>query len=616
MSATDKNRWTPEQCFTAFEADVGSNKYTEFRRESILARSFMEDNFTMQDIGFVEDGKPWVNKNSIRKTVNQAYSRIILKERKVIAAPYEGFNVEQDLSKICEFVWKFEDTEPRTSEELMLDEEKKFAGRDSLIEGCGYVDSRIDDTIGSSLFPNGKAVYERIRPLRVVIDKAAESWNKKRHVHIIHWITPDNFEVMFDQKAELIRSTDDEYSDPEKTGGLIRVIETQYKTSEITQLYKLTEDQMIELGVENPYIWKEDIIEILEVLRVVSPTHEFLDIKVYLRNTEKVRRSERTGWFSVFHLQGKECHKKPFYQGATSTLKQLCPFPADNSPYGHGMPFFLLPTAIIEMILGTQAIRSILSRRAYMAGKPSKEFLDKWNENKLTEIFAVEGDMINPDLPVRDQIDFEDNTQKAPFLFNAWQQMQGESADEYGDQSSTLPADASRFRISHVQELVADMLNMIVDAVKGFNEKIYGRSLKLALATIPQPMLYILAGENDEERMKLIMTGEIYERLETMNAHVEIDERSEEMKLLQTQIVGEMLKNSAAQLPVPIGKAGEMIGLPESYELEKIAKQEFERLNPQMVMAKRLAEDPVVAAILENYDKQKQQQQASKQIAQ
>ena len=610
MSATKKNR-TAMECFKLFEADVGSLKYTVFKRESILARAFMEDNFRMSDLGFFDDDKPWVKKNSIRKTVNQAYSKIMLRPPRIMAAPYEGFNVEQDLSKVCECIWKYEESEPRTGDNLKMNAEVKKSGRDAFIEGCGYVDSRIDDTIGSSYFPNGKAVYERFRPLNIVIDKGCDDWNKKQHVHIVHWVSPEMIKLQFGKDIIDIRSTDDEYSDVEKTGGDVRVIETQYKEEKMTRLYKLAKDQMLELGIKEPYIWEEDLREAVEALKIKTPElYEFMSVKNYLKNTEKVRRSMRTGWFSIYHLQGKELHAEPFYQGVSSTLTQLCPFPADNSPYGHGLPFFMTATAKIEMILGTQAIRSILARRAYMLGKPSKDFENKWNKNALNEIFVLEGDMIDPDRSIKEQVDFEDNSQKAPFLFNAWQMMQGETVDEYGDMSAGLPSDTSRYMVNHIRGIVSDMMSVLMDATKTFYQGIYDRSLRLALMTIPQPMLYILAGENDEERMKLILTGELYQRLEIMNAQVVMDDRPDEIKMVEMQIIGELLKVGK----IPIGKGGEMLGMSDSYELEKIQDQQMMKMNPLMAMAKQLQEDPVAMTIWQNYLKQKEIKKAAKQI--
>jgi len=621
MSKPEQKNW-----YATFVQDQASTKFQDWLIEAQEARQLCElDLNPLQKYGLdPTDGNPWMRSGSIARITRDIKGRAFRNSFKPKVVPYEGKNVEEDVTKICDCIFSFETQAKRGPFNLNFIRELSIVSDDSIIAGMGYIDMRIDGALCTPTFFNGLPIYQRFNPTSVVLDERAGRLEEILHLHIVQRYTPENLGVTFDVDpkdfpkgtVETIRyiTEGNVTNDSDYNANLIEVIETQYLKLYKDRLLMIPQELSQELQVPPGAMWYKDLEKHIELLGQQNDSYKKYPLKrvvKYIQGKDQVR----WGVYSTFYVGDKPLNDgREYFLGTTFSIMPLQFIRITNSPYGHGAPYFLADPQKLEILANTKLAQLVMKSnrsRVHTKGHISQETKDQLSDSMADVIEYGEMADCPPNEPLSNLITFEKSGEMLPWLINFVGHVHGMLNEEFGtrpEQEGGLPYAGAPAKL--IDKLMTSGAIMFATFQEGFNwflPNVYERVLGLATKAIPIPALIMLAGENDEERRQLIESGELYSRLETMNVDVQLDLTSDQERLMQKQLYAELYK--AGQLDPET--AMELLEVEEPQRIARAIRANSQALQ----IGTDIMEDPnLQQVILPIIDKHKKSVAAMQQI--
>lgn len=538
-----------------FANDITNNKYLTWTAAAREGRKFMDQDFTsLQKFGMNLDDpkKPWVKVSTVRRTVQSLKGKAFSNPINWKVAPYEGMNVEEDVTKVSDCLLKFEARAKRGPFNRNLLHEVVKSVEDGLVTGRIITDARIDTTMRDPLYYNGKPIYERLQPENVVLDGRAQRLEDIWHQFIIMSYSKNAFEVAFGEKADTYRSgraalLGGQPVDTFDTDS-IEVVEVQYIQLRLDSLIEVPPELAREILLQLPEgntIWKQDLQQHLMQLSAERPEYAAFDLDKVVQGLPHYE-TQRWAVYSTYF-----CGDRPLLKGEEYLIgpqfsvieKQF--FPTTNSPYAHGVPFFLTDLQMLEVLTKSMTAKLLLRAnkvRTHVRGTiddPTKAALDD-DMGTVVEW----GDQLDENRPIGDSIMFEKAGDALPWIMQFGQALHrdiGEQFGTLGEGEGELPyAGAPAKLIDRLIMAGSVMFASFKMALNEYFPEIFDRALRLAVKALPRRSLMTIAGENSMERAKLIATGKFYERIDLYNVNVELDLTTPQERAMQKQIMAEL----------------------------------------------------------------------------
>jgi hypothetical protein len=595
-----------------FILDQGSPKRAAWIKEARKARAFMDLNFDpLREYGLEEDEDtlPVVKRSSIPRVVRSLYGRIYANPMKPTVGAYEGRKAEEAVTMISDAVFRYEMAQKRGPKRRKLIAEIKRATMDALVTGFGVTDHRVDETLRSVTFPKGIPYHERLDPFDVIFDRRVGRNEDKRHLHIVRCYTKDEFEDIFQTQASnavfsqiINESIDPEMVDP----NLVWVVETQYRKTELDVMYLLPREAQAEIGLplppmdENPkagLVSKKTLSSHINALKQYAPDkYGYLDLSRFTKGVEKFE-TLKWGTYSFMHAGVEKPLTEEEYVGDDFTVEILGFFPVSSSPYFNGVPFFLADAQNLEIIGETVQARFLM--RADNPGMYTKVPLEdhvkeRIRANKIGDIVDLE--LQGEDAPIKDLIMFRDLSPILPYLGQFLQSVHYSIDEEFGttkEQSGQVPfAGASGRLIDRLLVAGTFMFTLFVDVMNEYLPGVFDRVLRLGAYALPTRALLTIAGENDEQRRQMILDGSYVQRLDVLNADVQLDMTSDQDRALQKEFVVTLAK---AGLCAPI-TAARLLNFEEPERFAREVEQYQRQQNEYLQMGHSVLDDPAMKA--------------------
>lgn len=536
--------------------------YQVWLQRALEARSYQDNDFhTLKKFGIdFDSNRPWIKSNAIHKVINMLEGRAFSNPIKAKAEPYEGFNLEEDVSKICACVWQHEERARRGPRERNLLQEIRRTVNDGLWTGRMCYDARIETTLQSTLYPRGMPLYERLAPENVVLDARAARLQDVRHLFVVSSYTEEEAESVFEIPRGTIagrrgRILPHPLYSFNFDSNLVEVVETQYQKvfldysyilpAPIASLLNWPEKEGFEVYLSDLQRHVQEQAAREPRLQDIKPEEIAAMLQDYPRE-----RVQRWGVFCTYFFSDGESavKEKEYYLGNRFTILLDEFFPASNSPYGLGVPYFLNDLQMMNILVKSTAAKLLM--RANKIRVHVRESLNQATKNQLSDDLAPVIEymgQLSEDRPMSDQIVFESAGEAMPWLIQFSQLLDRDFHSTYGThQSDQTPYAGAPAKM--VNTLLAAGNVMFANfrlTLNDFLPRIYERALFLAVRALPKEVLMLLAGENDEDRMRLIQTGEFKARISLMNIAVNLDLTDEAERLMQKQIFGDLLAKDA-----------------------------------------------------------------------
>ncbi len=601
--------------------DLSCNKRMKFLEQARRASKFLNNEITAQDMGVGEigGGDPFVSWNSIRSNLHQMIARAFNQPVVPRAISFEGKFADDDMSSICACIWKFEASSKRGLYGLNPMQEMKRAVETAFWKGCGYWDARIDEFLGDERFPFGLPVYTCIEPESVILDGEAYAFPFIRRLTIRRLLPAEIVSGMFGigrEHQDVLRRFPASEGIENITMGSTstpaepcELMETQYMRTTVERLILLEPSVREELGLPDgaKALWENDLKALVRTLKT-RPEYEYLRYEELTKNLKKMTK-QRASWFSFFHSNKKVLHEGEYELGSAPTLVQISFFTCDGNPYSFGVPYYLFEPVRLQMILETQKARlatRLMRRGAIYAGKASPEFKKRYEEHRIGQLLELGLEDLPEGRSLQDVILFED---VAPFwmpLLQYSQQIERDISRMFYNHPSghgEAPyAQASGTAIERLQLGEASMYSPFRERINRFLTECFDRMLHLAVSCIPIDILETIAGENDERRKDLIRTGNFYQRVEKLNASVELDMETDMEKAERRRDVAALMMRTGTFTPRLLSASG-ITDEPYALAQEIVQNQEALRIGTMIL------EDPNLRAAvlpkLMEYQKQK-----------
>lgn len=606
--------------YNIFTADQASNKYQNWLSQAIENRQLADLSlapFERHD-GLIRDKRDWLKSTSVRKIMRNVKSRILVNPIVPKAVPHEGEVNEEDMTKICDALWSHESFVERGPKNLMLDAEISDWIDEVLETGMGYLDLRIDAALRTPTFYNGVPIYESLNSVNVVLDAAARRLKEIRHLHIISVYEEDDFEIIFDVKADgfkskstqlqsfapiLSKGADWKIGDINAGGNLdgiisgVEVIETQF--------IKYAKDELVEiptslqraffLNLDPPgLMFREDLKLHLKKLEKSIPGFKAPPINSVIKG---LRRGEQLRWgvYSTFYVGNSKIHDgKEYYVGGKFTVVPMSFLRiSQDSPYAWGAPYFLRDLQKMEVLVNTKLSELVMKsnkKRMFTKMELQQDTKDAIADplKDIVELKEFAGDP----RPLSELIHFEDASDVIPFLIQfraSIGMMLDEEFGTGGQHGQELPYKGAPAKLVNTLVAVGSvMVSSLRESLERNLGKVYERVRNLAVYALPRQALITIAAENDEGRKALIMSGDFYKRIGSLNTLVKLDLTTEQEKLFLKQIYSRLFE---------VGKLDELtyfelMGVPEPKRLAQAVQAQMMATNQALAYGTFVTQDP------------------------
>lgn len=597
MSYTKHKDYTAKDCYSLLQKDRRSPKYQIWLREAKIARKFIDNTISFDDldISSIDRDNVAVTHNTVRKIVHMIYGKAFGSPIRAKVVPFEGDYAEEAVSKICECIFKFEESQRRGIMRLNYLRELKRSVLRGLVSGMLYFDSRLDQSLATPLFYQGLPLYWNPDPIDVIMDCTAANVEQTWHRHIIHSVLPEILEGTFEVSSDwFTRATDNEGGDPERNSGKIDVVETQYKVLAYDDLYQLSNEQIAEIYL-NPrksgFYWKREIKQQADVLKSNLPEFSYFDLKKFLAHTPKIR-TQSAAVYNRYHVGGQELNKEPYLVGNDFSMDASSFFPNEQSPYGFGLPYYLKDISTMQMIAKTVELRQVMvidRPRKHRKGKDTEHIEEQYRHGSREIVYKPED--VDEDVPLAQQFIFENTAQNLPLVA----QFAGMLQNDLDSQFASHPelergyAGASGKFMQTISALAGSLLSIFWDELNWFIPNQYDRSLSMAAMVFPVEALLVIAGENDKERAQLIQSGQFKQRLSNINVDAQLDLTSEEDRKAQKEVAAMLLKSGALHGAALVEGLG-ILGYREPVKMARAIEQGMAQFNQELAMGKKINE--------------------------
>lgn len=599
IGSKDRNtKW-----YQTFLDDRMSPKYSLFCQQAEIAGKLRENKFDLGDFGIQDDGGVYVKWHDIGKNIRTLFGIIFSNPLKPKVAPYEGENVEEGVSKICDSLMTFEGSSERGIYNFNPIQEMMNSVDNALWTGMGYWDARIDEGLADQRFYKGLSIYESMRPTSVVLDARANRFEVINHLHIVHKLPKDFIEDIFNIDLQhfgmrYVDNGDDfnGYGVIDLTATMREIVETQYLEIIKERLVFLTGDAQRELmiKVEPPgCVYEADLKKWISVLKQKYPDrYQYFSYKEFAKNLV-IKPTYKGNWKCVYHVEGQRLHDTDYDLGTTHTLTPISFFPAENSPYSLGLPHYLKDPAALQMLVKTQIARAITSRQSgYYFGQPDDQFVADWEENNPRKLKVIndkldEGGRISDRLMLTNPLENIQNMMLYSQGIGNEINTQFLSPMAFGE----APTSSASGKLAHELNISGTaLLSVFRKGINAFLSKSFHRLLDLAAATIPPNLLVIIAAENDADRYQLIASGKFYERLSDLNVSLVLDLTTEAERSAQRTIISQIMVGMNIVHPTLLS----FLGFDEPVKLARDIQQQQMQNNEALRIGTELTTNPAL----------------------
>jgi hypothetical protein len=610
----DEQSW-----YNTLSVDQANHKYQNWLRQAQENRELADLSlapFQRHD-GLISDKRDWVKSTSVRRIMRNIKARTLINPIIPVCEPFEGAVVEEDITKTCDALWRFERSDERGPKNMVLDAEINDWIDESMETGMGYIDARIDAALKTITFPSGLPVYESLDSTNVILDSRARRLKDIEHLHIISTYSPESFELIFDEKSEGFQSnvgfkaampfslgTTDSKSGNIREKGVQReldVVETQFRKLMMDELMIMPPElqKQYYLNLKPPgLIFKSEFKLKLEALKKSIPGFKY-DLNKIIKGLER-QEQLRWGWYSTFYVGNSKINKgKEYYIGARPTVYVL-PFIriSQDSPYGWGAPHFLRDAQKMEVLVNTKLSELVMKSnksRVYSKLNLNQDTKDAIADPRkdVVEIPEFAGDP----RPLDELLKFETSTDKIPFLIEYRRLTHDILNEEYGtrrEQEGSAPFAGSSGKL--VNTLLATgiiMLNVLKENVESNMGKLFQRARNLATYALPPQSLIEIAGENDEDRARLIMSGDFYKRISRLNTIVKLDTTTREEQMFLVQLYSRLYETGQLDPLTFFSLIGELTGLKEPKKLADAVMTYKRATDAAYAVGEYVTQDPI-----------------------
>lgn len=592
--------------YSLFVADMASDKYQKWLQQAHENRQLSDLSLKPleRNDGLIPKDREWIKSTSIRRIIRHIKARISMNPYNPRAEPYEGAVVEEEVTKICDCLWKHERRSSRGPKNLNLDEEINDWIDESLDTGMGYLDLRIDAMLRNPEFFNGLAIYESLDPVNVVLDSRARRIKDIRHVHIVSLYTPEDYELTFNEEAprNTARLLHPAFQDQnEVINDMIAVVETQYIVKEKDQLLLIPREIQDKyfLDLKEPgLMFKTDFKVYLDTLK--NKMSNF-DIPPISKITKNMKSGEQLRWgaYSTYNTGNHEINDgKKYYLGQKFTIYPLCFLRiSQNSPYGWGAGYFLKDNQKMEILINTKLAELALKSnkaRVFTKGALHQDTKDAISDPlvDVVELKEFAGDIT----PISELLHMESSLDAIPLLINVKAMLHDYLNEEYatrrGTEGSSPFAGASGKLVNTLLMTGAVMMGELRDNLERNLSKVYQQVRNLAAYITPAKTLITIAAENNENCMKLILSGKFYDRIHSLNTMVRLDMTTPEEKMFLKQLFFKLYESGQID-PVTFL---ELIEYPEPKMLGNRIDDYRKKTDEALMYGSMITQNPVLRA--------------------